>query len=235
MLWALVPVKEICFSKQRLANVLDQPERQGLVLAMLRDVLTAIRGVEEFDGVLLVSRSQEAKDLSRDFVTDTFVESAGSDHSRAVIEGNRYLRERYRAECSIAISGDIPRVTSKDIRDIIRQHDRLTLMPNASGEGTNAIMMSPPNLITCQFGGASLERHVASADAAGLSAQVVKNVNIGHDIDNPRDLELATTDLQPSCTREYLEVSGIAARLNGRNAAQTSAIGLTQGTANKWT
>jgi len=235
MLWALVPVKDIVHSKQRLARILDPHERQGLVLAMLRDVLGAIRGVEEFDGVLLVSRSQEAQELFRDFVTDIFVESAGSDHSRAVIEGNRYLKDRYRVGCSMAISGDIPRVTSDDIRQIIMQHDRVTLAPNASGEGTNAVLTSPPNLIQCQFGGSSLERHIASADAAGFTAQIVRCENIGHDIDNPGDLERAIIELGPSHTGDFLQSNGIAARLNHRGAGQATGLEQVRSTASRWT
>ena len=70
MFWALLPVKEVTESKQRLAGLLHHHEREGLVLAMLRDVLTAITEVEEFDGVLLVSRSQKVQALAREFVEE---------------------------------------------------------------------------------------------------------------------------------------------------------------------
>ena len=43
MLWALVPLKRLARSKQRLGAVLDAEERKGLVLAMARDVLTVLR------------------------------------------------------------------------------------------------------------------------------------------------------------------------------------------------
>jgi 2-phospho-L-lactate guanylyltransferase len=234
MLWALVPVKELTESKQRLAKVLDPTEREGLVLAMLQDVLTAIRCVPMFDGVLLVSRSQRAQSLARHFVTDIFEESPGSDHSRAVTEANRYLVERYQAQSSLAISGDVPRVTAEDIRQIIADHDRVTLVPNDGGEGTNAIVASPPNVVTCQFGGPSLKRHVASADATGLSSSVVYNANIAKDIDEPRDLEQALQDLSPSFTRDFLENSGIAARLKSQQPFQ-SAVCLQQGLAGQRT
>ena len=42
MSWVLVPVKNLSRSKQRLGSVLCPEEREGLMLAMLRDVLTAI-------------------------------------------------------------------------------------------------------------------------------------------------------------------------------------------------
>lgn len=235
MLWALVPVKEITHSKQRLAKVLNPSEREGLVLAMLRDVLTAIRGVEEFDGVLLVSRSQQAQALARDFVNDIFPDSVGSDHSQAVAEGNCYLRDRYEVKSSLAISADLPRVTSDDIRQIIGHHECVSLVPNATGEGTNAVLTSPPNAISCQFGGSSLERHLASAGAAGLTARIVRNANIGHDIDDPHDLEQAIVDLRPSFTREYLESSGVAARLTQGYVDRRRDIPQRPGTAIQWT
>ncbi len=235
MLWALVPVKEVTHSKQRLAKVLEPREREGLVLAMLRDVLTAIHDVDEFDGVLLVSRSQKIQALAREFVSDVFMESAGSDHSRAVIEGNAYLKDRHNVEGSLALSGDVPRVTPDDIRQVIEYHERISLVPNASGEGTNAILTSPPNAITCEFGGASLERHIGLADSAGLKTRIVQNENIGHDIDDPHDLEQAIVDLRSSFTRDYLQSSGIAARLSHRSPNQESAIPQAASTASQWT
>ena len=219
MLWALVSVKHLSASKQRLAAVLEPGEREGLVLAMLRDVLTAIQGVAVFDGVLLVSRSSKARALARDFGTETFVESLGSDHSRAVTEANRYLIRRHRTRTSLALSGDIPRITAQDIDQIIAHHDCVTLVPNESGEGTNAVLTSPPNAITYHFGERSLERHVASADAAGIAPSIVRNANLALDIDEPRDLLQALAALPPSFTRDFLESSGIAARLKGDKPA----------------
>ena len=221
-MWVLVPVKELARSKQRLAGVLDPGERAGLVLAMLQDVLTAIRDFDVFEGVLLVSRSRKVQALARDFVTETFMESPGSDHSRAVIEANRYLIEQHGAKSSLAISGDIPRVTANDIHQIVAHHERITLVPNDTGEGTNAILASPPDAIISHFGGPSLRRHVTSADAAGLSPSIVRNENIAMDIDEPRDLERAVANMPPSFTRDYLQDSGIAERLRIRNEPGTT-------------
>jgi 2-phospho-L-lactate guanylyltransferase len=198
MLWALVPVKQLSQSKQRLAAVLDPGEREGLVLAMLRDVLTAIQGVAVFDGVLLVSRSAKARALARDF------------------------GRRHRTRSSLALPGDVPRITAQDIDQIIAHHDCVTLVPNESGEGTNAVLTSPPNAITYHFGKRSLKRHVASADAAGISLSIVRNANLALDIDEPRDLARALADLPPSFTRDYLESSGIPARLKNQNISQTT-------------
>jgi 2-phospho-L-lactate guanylyltransferase len=235
MYWALVPVKQTTQSKQRLARVLDPGEREGLVFAMLQDVLMAIQEVSVFDGVLLVTRSKKVQAEFRDLVSDVFEESPGSNHSRAVTEANRYLIERHRASSSLAISADIPRVTAKDIQQIVARHGRITLVPNGSGEGTNAILASPPNAIISQFGGPSLRRHVASATAAGLSPSIIQNENIAMDIDEPRDLERALAELAPSITRTYLQDSGIAKRLKNHNVSETIRVLEDSVAADQWT
>ena len=235
MFWALIPVKEVTESKQRLAGVIQPHERAGLALAMLRDVLTAVGEVEKFDGVLLVSRSQAVQALAREFGSDIFMESARSDHSRAVIEGNQYLIDRYDAKCSLALSGDVPRVTAEDIRQVIEHHKHVSLVPNASGEGTNAVLTSPPNAINCQFGGASLARHIGSADVSGLNARIVRNENIGHDIDDAHDLEQAIVNLKSSFTRDYLQDTGIAARLSDQTGNRRSATSQATSTVSQWT
>ncbi len=212
-MWALVPVKELSSSKQRLASALEPAEREQLMLAMLRDVLTAIEGVTAFQGVLLVSRSQRARALAREFVNDVFMESAGSDHSRAVTEANEYLKKRYGAESSLMISSDVPRVTVQDIHQLIDAHARVTLVPNASDEGTNAVLTSPPNAISYHFGPGSLKKHMASAENCGISPSIVRLPNLAHDVDDPKDLEQAMVELPPSFTRSFLERSGIGARL----------------------
>ncbi len=222
MMWALVPIKELTQSKQRLSDVLEAGEREGLVLAMLRDVFTAIHGVSVFDGVLLVSRSSKIRALAREFGADIFSETSGSDHSRAVTEANRYLIGRHRTQSSLAISGDVPRITANDIHQVIAHHSRVTLVPNEGGEGTNAILSSPPNAISYQFGGRSLERHIASTNAAGMSPSIVRNANLALDIDEARDLARAVNDLPPSHTRDYLESSGIAARVKNQGVSQAT-------------
>ncbi len=235
MLWALVPVKELSKSKQRLARVLSPTERQELVLAMLRDVLTSIQNVSMFDGVLLVSRSQNAQAVAREFATEIFMESPGSDHSRAVTEGNHYLKERYGVTSSFAISADIPGVTPDDLLRVIKYHDRVTLVPNASDEGTNAVLTSPPNAIAYHFGVGSLTKHTASAEAAGISPSIMRVAGMAHDIDSPDDLELALEVLPRTYTRGYLESKTIAARLNRLQTAQTAGFPQVRSAANQWT
>jgi hypothetical protein len=55
MIWAVVPAKTLEQAKTRLAQVLSPEERRVLSLAMLRDVLGALRGAQHLAGVAVVT------------------------------------------------------------------------------------------------------------------------------------------------------------------------------------
>ena len=52
-MWAIVPIKTFEMAKQRLANVLSASERKSLMLAMARDVLTALSSSNLLDHILI--------------------------------------------------------------------------------------------------------------------------------------------------------------------------------------
>ncbi|MDE0007959.1 MAG: hypothetical protein OXS50_06750, partial [Gammaproteobacteria bacterium] len=58
--WALLPFKGAAGAKKRLAPALDPTEREGLVLAMVRDVLDALVGSRLLAGIVIVSRAPVA-------------------------------------------------------------------------------------------------------------------------------------------------------------------------------
>ena len=102
MLWALVPLKRLARSKQRLGAVLDAQERKGLMLAMARDVLTVVRQHAEIDGVLLVSRAPEARKIAQECEVELFRESAGADLSQALTEASRHVVSQHGAGATLA-------------------------------------------------------------------------------------------------------------------------------------
>lgn len=210
MLWALVPLKQLTRSKQRLGPVLAPEERKGLVLAMTRDVLTVVRQHAAVDGVLLVSRAAEARQLAKECAVELFAESAGATLSQALTEASQYVVRHRGASTTLVIPGDVPLIRDDDIAALLEQHDQVTLVPDNSGEGTNALMLSPPDIIGYAFGARSFRHHIESSSTAGVSALVLRNTHLERDIDVPDDLVQLVGDLPPSATRDFLRRSGLA-------------------------
>ena len=84
-MWAVVPLKQLEQAKARLASVLSADERRALMLAMARDVLTALGGSKRLKGILIVSRTPEADALAQAFATERFAEGPGANLSQALV------------------------------------------------------------------------------------------------------------------------------------------------------
>ena len=93
-MWAVVPLKTLTGVKQRLGPWLRPGERAGLVLAMLEDVLAALKATPGLSGILLVSRASEAPALAERHAIDLFAEAPGADLSESVQAAGGYLIRR---------------------------------------------------------------------------------------------------------------------------------------------
>jgi 2-phospho-L-lactate guanylyltransferase len=68
------------------------------------------------------------------------------------------------------------------------------VVPDRHGEGTNALLLEPPDAIEPSFGPGSCARHVRAARAAGVAHAVVDVPTLALDVDTGDDLEaLAAT------------------------------------------
>jgi 2-phospho-L-lactate guanylyltransferase len=189
-IWAIVPVKETHDAKQRLAPVLSASLRQGLALAMLEDVLDAVAAVKGLGGVILVTVDPQAIALAGRYGAETIVEGAHDGHTGAVIAGARHLIAQGR-RAMLTIPGDLPLVTAAEVGQLIDAHGlapAFTIAPAHDDQGSNAILMSPPNAVPLRFGEDSFFPHLAAARACGIEPCVVRLPGIAFDIDNPQDL-----------------------------------------------
>jgi 2-phospho-L-lactate guanylyltransferase len=62
-------------------------------------------------------------------------------------------------------------------------------VPSHDGQGTNAILVSPPDAFAPSFGPGSFARHKAQAEAAGIASLELTLPGLALDIDEPPDLK----------------------------------------------
>ena len=211
-IWALVPFKGATGAKRRLESVLDERERESLVLAMVRDVLDALTRCRALGGILLVSRDAQAFQLAEEFGIDVFEDSA-PDLSGAVVQSGDYAQRQREAEGTLFVPGDVPLIRPEDIVAVLDGHEKVTLVPDANDIGTNAAVSSPPNAFEYLFDGKSFKPHIASARRAGIEPRVVRNTAWGLDVDTVEELVILAHRAAGTRTGRFLESSGISARL----------------------
>ena len=227
MILALVPVKDLWQAKQRLAGLLSAAERRALCLAMLEDVLGALRAARRLDGILVFSPDEDALAMSRRLGVAAVREPRGRGQSEAVAAALPLCRARG-ATTVLTIPVDTPLLTGEDVDALIDfwQESALpppsaVIVPSADGTGTNALLLTPPEALPPRFGPDSLARHVREAGQRAVAHRLFSLPRLALDVDSPADLAtfLAAAGRAPqggTRTYEHLLRTGIAERCRAR-------------------
>jgi 2-phospho-L-lactate guanylyltransferase len=90
----------------------------------------------------------------------------------------------------LLLPADVPLINVDNLQQMFSQHTMpgVTLVPAMSDEGTNAMMVSPPQLITPGFGHLSSQRHGDFCRAKGIEPTVLCIPELGLDVDTVDDL-----------------------------------------------
>ncbi len=192
-LWAVVPVKPFAAAKRRLAPALPPALRARLARAMLGDVLGALAEVRGLAGVAVVTADGEAAALAQALGAHVIAEPQARGLNAALRQAAAERAARGAAGV-LVVPGDIPAVTPADIARLLAAHagaPAVSLVPAHDGEGTCALLVSPPTLLRFAFGPLSFARHCAATARAGIVPRlhaVAELPGIAFDVDLPADL-----------------------------------------------
>ena len=107
MIAAAVPMKPFAQAKQRLSGVLGPADRQRLVLAMLGDVLAALRDTPEVGRTFVVTADPEVAAFAARFGAIHIPEGTTTGLNGAVEAAAAHL-EAQGATTMIVLPGDVP-------------------------------------------------------------------------------------------------------------------------------
>ena len=158
---AILPVKRFASAKRRLGDAITDDERHDLIVAMLRDVLTAISGARMVDRILVVTGEPEAAAIAAEYGAAQIADPPDADHSEAALLGvDAALASG--AGCAALLPGDCPLLDSRELdRALTGMPERyVTIVPDRHGTGTNALLLAPPDAMQPAFGEGSRERHI---------------------------------------------------------------------------
>jgi 2-phospho-L-lactate/phosphoenolpyruvate guanylyltransferase len=191
---AILPMKSFGAAKQRLGSALGSGPRQVLAQAMFADVLASLRRAEGLDGTAVVTADPVADAAARREGVLVLRDTAQAGQSAAASIGIEHaLAEGF--ERVLLVPGDTPLLEPAEVESLLAIPRAVSIVPDRHGTGTNALVLSPPDAIAPSFGPGSLERHVAAAEAAGLSFAVAEVPTLMLDVDTGDDLAALTAAL----------------------------------------
>jgi 2-phospho-L-lactate guanylyltransferase len=195
----ILPVKSFGAAKQRLSPALGAGSRQALAQAMFSDVLSSLRRVPGLDAVAVVTADRVAESAALGERVEVLRDTELAGQSVAALIGVRHA-QAHGFDRVLLVPGDTPLLDSGEVAALLRRALDgglgAVVVPDRHGEGTNALLLTPPEAIEPAFGPGSCKRHVAAARDAGVPCAVESVPTLALDVDTSEDLELLAATLE---------------------------------------
>jgi 2-phospho-L-lactate/phosphoenolpyruvate guanylyltransferase len=187
---AIVPVKGLSVANGRLDGILSAAERNRLAESLFLDLILKLPRSRCVDDILVVTADESIARHARWFGHMVLVQDADEGHSEAAAAGAHAAMVEG-AERVAMLPVDCPMLDVEELDARIGRSPRTALIvPDRHGTGTNALVLTPPDVFIPVFGPESCARHVSRARAAGISFALEKIDSMAIDLDTPEDFGL---------------------------------------------
>jgi 2-phospho-L-lactate guanylyltransferase len=202
--FAVVPVKSLQKSKTRLSGLLSSQERQSLTLTMLQDVLNAIKN-SRVNRTLVVGSDLVVQQLAVDFGAG-FLEEQLQGLNNAVNQANNWCIAN-NADSMLVLPVGIPLIDKNDINEIVElgeNYNSVVISPSKNG-GTNALLQTPPGILSPRFGSDSFVSHYNQALIRHIQARIYWSPRVMLDIDSEIELGQLLKSEKRLASKEFVE------------------------------
>lgn len=194
--WALVPVKTLDKSKQRLESCLGEI-RHEFTVAMFIDLLDSLKNSESITNIAIVTADFRIKSIANRFGVLVVDEEQSGDMNLAISQGVQAVRQQGGSHVAI-FPADIPLVKSEEINRLLNTMVAagknslgpvVGICPSADKGGTNFLYLETDYEFPFQYGPDSYRSHLKSASEASCQVVIVSSPTISLDIDHRADLD----------------------------------------------
>jgi len=177
--FVIIPVKRLDNAKSRLSSILTDDERKQFCLKMLEDVLGTVKSTKHPHETVVVSKDPLVSKIKE--------RKAGLN--KTVSEAVDWCVERGAASV-LVLPADVPLVAPTDLNRIFTFGEKASMVISSSrnGKGTNALLLTPPNVSPTFYGPHSFQRHIKEAKKLKISFHRYRSSRIALDIDTVKDL-----------------------------------------------
>jgi 2-phospho-L-lactate guanylyltransferase len=184
---AILPLKALDRSKQRLAGRLDAAARRSLMTRLFTHVAGVCAATPDIDTVCAVVGDDAGARLAQD-AGIAWVAEPSPDLNAAVAHATAWAG----GDASLVVVTDLPRLRVADLTFVVecgRGHG--VVVAATRDGGTGALLRRPNAAVAPAFGPRSATAHLAAAQRAGVRAALVSTPGLRHDVDRPADLDAA--------------------------------------------
>ena len=197
-------------SKKRLEAYLTLSERRALVLALLRDVLSAATNSRLSDKTLLVTPDSEIISLIQQWnfpKIEFLLEPAEGGINQAVQLALNWCQSKPITSLLI-IPADLPLITSETIDELLKLGNAgcsIIIVPSQRKDGTNAFYQRPPNNTQIYYGVNSYQKNLEFLSQKNLTYTIFENPAFALDIDLKEDIAQLKNLKLHSTTSEFIK------------------------------
>lgn len=175
----LIPVKAFSVAKERLTPALADRERAHLAQTLAEGVIAACAGTP----VWVVCEDDAIAAWATDLGA-AVVKNPTPGLNAAVRHGVATLAD-LGVERVLVTHADLARPASlPDLFD----RDGIVLVPDLALDGTNALVVPATSGFSFSYGSRSFARHLSESERLGLPIHIVRDDDLGLDLDDPADL-----------------------------------------------
>jgi 2-phospho-L-lactate guanylyltransferase len=168
----------------------SEAELEELNQQLFESTFTKIQELSGIDRILVVSREEHALAQCLAHEGVALLEDDPSTLNSAIRQAQEYICHHGSGQIMI-LPSDLPLMTSKDLESLINLADgkrQLVIVPDHFHSGTNALLLSEPELIEPCFGSGSFRKHTRQALEKNAELVVYLNENIQWDLDTSLEL-----------------------------------------------
>ena len=219
--WALVPVKSLRWTKQRLKTCLGSA-RAGLTIATLKDVLGALASSREIAQIAVVTADPRVADIAVARGALVIDEGELMGMNAAIELGINAIKGIGGQRVAI-VPADIPLLTGTEIDRVMyelevqrqAEGEHITgIVPSKDRGGTNFLCIETSRSFPLMFGPDSYRRHKKCAIEQGNRPVSLQSPTISLDIDEKKDLDefisfcFSNPEFQATETWQFLQDNG---------------------------
>lgn len=187
----LIPCKPLAEGKSRLSPILSGAERAALCKRFLLDTLALACAVTGSGDIRVVSSDAEAARLAADFGVRGEDDPDGDLNTALARAVERTVRQDSAEEHRhlLVLPIDLVLATPVQLTRVLACAGDLVLTPDRAGQGTNLLRVAGriARNFRFRYGENSISKHLAEARRLDLRPEVLRDPELGLDVDTPTD------------------------------------------------